>query len=844
MPFARRLKFLRRLSVCLLENRTVPAAFTVTNNSDSVVTGPGQLPGSLRQAIFDANADANPDADFITIGAIASPINLSAGAYKITAKNLTITGPGSVALTINGGNASRVFEIRDNPFEGIHIQCDISGLTITAGKVTGSESGGGIFISDEFVTLTDVAVTNCTSTNGGGGIFAQGFDAKLTLNSCTISGNTTSDPSLSLHPSGGGLYFYGANLSVSNSTITNNTSSDGLSTDTAEASGGGASFTGDSINATVSFTNCNITNNTAGIGGGLYSTNFFGGGIGMAVSLVNCAITGNKAMGNADGTHGGGGAYFDFIGKLTVSQCTITGNQVSGKADGSDGAQGGGLRITRLDNALDPTLGKFGVTVLNSTITNNISSGGAGGLWLDQSPSTKNAPILMSGCIIDSNQANGKTIGILGGGLSFSNYGINATVLDCQITNNFAYTGGGGIQIQGDSETVTLNNIPSSLTVRNSTIAYNSTGDTASGRGAGIGCFNFGLNNNNKLTVQNSTIAFNQSAFVSGSPNVSAGGIYTSAGTGSVGPAVKIESSILYANTNNGGSTKADFYGAVKGIDVLNSLISVTDSPAAIVYTTDSANIKGTAALPANPMIDSVLASNGATTTKTLALNSASPCINTGSNPAPALANDQRGVGFLRTVAGATDMGAFEFQSPPQVTAIIINDGSVQRSLVKSIKVSFSETVSFPSGIATAFDVSRIDKGTLGSVAPDFSQSGADVTITFKAGGTVGVDPGNSLEDGKYMFTIFADKVQGTGGFLDGNMNGNYDGAPADNKTLALHRLFGDATGDGAVTSNDFAMFRTFFGLGASIFDFNDDGNTSSDDFAAFRLRFGLSGYL
>ena len=35
-------------------------------------------------------------------------------------------------------------------------------------------------------------------------------------------------------------------------------------------------------------------------------------------------------------------------------------------------------------------------------------------------------------------------------------------------------------------------------------------------------------------------------------------------------------------------------------------------------------------------------------------------------------------------------------------------------------------------------------------------------------------------------------------------------------------------------------VFRTFFGLGASIFDFDGDGNTNSNDFAEFRKRFGL----
>jgi len=55
-----------------------------------------------------------------------------------------------------------------------------------------------------------------------------------------------------------------------------------------------------------------------------------------------------------------------------------------------------------------------------------------------------------------------------------------------------------------------------------------------------------------------------------------------------------------------------------------------------------------------------------------------------------------------------------------------------------------------------------------------------------------------------------------------------------------LQRLFGDANGDANVNSTDFALFRSTFGLGASIFDFNYDSSTNSDDFSEFRKRFGL----
>jgi hypothetical protein len=51
----------RRMAVETLEDRRMLATFTVTNLLDGAVTAAGQLPGSLRQAIFDANAAAGAD---------------------------------------------------------------------------------------------------------------------------------------------------------------------------------------------------------------------------------------------------------------------------------------------------------------------------------------------------------------------------------------------------------------------------------------------------------------------------------------------------------------------------------------------------------------------------------------------------------------------------------------------------------------------------------------------------------------------------------------------------------------------------------------------------------------
>src|SRR5262249_10223786 len=141
-----------------------------------------------------------------------------------------------------------------------------------------------------------------------------------------------------------------------------------------------------------------------------------------------------------------------------------------------------------------------------------------------------------------------------------------------------------------------------------------------------------------------------------------------------------------------------------------------------------------------------------------------------------------------------SDIGAVEIVAalPPTVTTIAINNGDAQRSMVTTIKVTFSEAVTFPMGLAAAFDVSRYDKatpngsGTLGSVSLDLIQTGTDVIITFKSGGTVNIDKAGSLEDGQYKLTIFADKIMGAGGTLDGDGDMVAEGSPIDNRVQAF----------------------------------------------------------
>ena len=221
----------------------------------------------------------------------------------------------------------------------------------------------------------------------------------------------------------------------------------------------------------------------------------------------------------------------------------------------------------------------------------------------------------------------------------------------------------------------------------------------------------------------------------------------------------------------------------------------------------------------------------------THALGVGSPAINHGSNPA-GLTNDQRGPGFFRFAGSAVDIGAFEVQSPgAKITAVQVNLGAAQRSMVTTLKVTFDQLVALPANPADAFQLNRQSDNA--SVTLSASVSGNDVTLTFTGGAVNGA----SLADGRYTLTALASKIS------FGNFDGNGDGFAGEDFTLTgapgtasnLFRLFGDVNGDGTVAASDFIVFRKFFGGSNFAFDFDNDGAVAASDFIQFRLRFGGS---
>jgi predicted outer membrane repeat protein len=599
----------RRLRMEPLEDRRMLATFTVTNLLDGAVTAAGQLPGSLRQAIFDANAIAG--ADEIVFENTTGTINLSAGEYVIT-QGLTITGPGKDLLTIDAQQQSRIMRIENTG------NLIVSGITFENGKATTLDLRGGAvyFTGSGTFSISDTAFLTNSASERGGAISTTGT---VTVASSEFIGNFTTESF-----AGGGA-IYASTIGVSDSEFRYNYT---LGT----FSHGGA------IHATwiSSFANCEFQINSVkgGLarGGAIYSA--YPSSV-TATQIQQCEFLDNSATGN--------GGALAFSGSLVVTDSILARNTAIGTTSAGGGIYNGLTVRLALNNVqlIDNVAGGDGggayagrFTAENSVISGNQSGGFGGGVRLNDAYNYGGG---ISDTIIDGNSSARE-----GGGIYVLTI---ARIANSQVSLNTSGWAGGGAGGTG-----------SIIYLKNSLI----TGNVSSRFGGGLVAV--------AVFAYDSTFSNNTSEQSGGGLSTGSGKIYRSTITGNSASAgasgirggsnassLTIQNSIISGNASNDIEKSSDSaLVQSQGFNIIGTGTAVS-----------AFNQPGDQTGALDPRL-APLADNGGPT-MTHALLADSPAFNAGDPNAVIGVDgvpefDQRGDGYSRVRYGRMDIGAYESQ--------------------------------------------------------------------------------------------------------------------------------------------------------------------------------------
>jgi uncharacterized repeat protein (TIGR01451 family) len=242
--------------------------YTVTSHNDSSDAVPS--PGTLRRAVFDANA--NPGPDSIVFASNLTGAWVQFGPIQIT-EALSIQGPGAGDFLMTAFSNSRFFTV--NPV-----------------------------VSGDPVTISGLRLANGYSASSGGAILNQ--DSKLTVRDSEFSQNESADPNLG----GGAIADAGGHLGGSQTTIEGSA----FTRNYASAGSGGAVAAAGQLGTVV---NSTFGDNYAYDNGGAVVLDDDGG------VFQNVTIARNEARGN------GGGVAANPGGPNLAFQNSIVGANVA-----------------------------------------------------------------------------------------------------------------------------------------------------------------------------------------------------------------------------------------------------------------------------------------------------------------------------------------------------------------------------------------------------------------------------------------------------------------------------------------------------------------------------------
>jgi CSLREA domain-containing protein len=404
-----------RLALCALLAATQARAASIV--VDSLADGTPANDGSctLREAIINANADAQSGstdcvagsgADAVTFGA-TGPIVLGSTLPNVTG-DLTITGPD---VTISGANTYRIFVVDPGVTLSLNDLTIVNGLSASGdgGAIfsdgtldvsactfqnnhTAAPYSGGAIVTYGPLTVTDSVFTNNSAGNGGA-IYPRFAPATTVVSGSTFQGNVAMNATDGW---GGAILLWdGAQVTVSQTTFGANVARLAGGAIYVQGTGsvltiGDSQFDGNFVQDALSTGGAIASEGTVSVTNGTFSLNHAVANGGAVVAQGTTTLAGSSFQHNWAAY---GGAIWSNSSSLGVSDSTLDHN---GYDDGDilGALDGGGLyvagnttyvdRSTFVDNAAASggALFNSGVTILtNVTLSGNTAhAGGAVGL--------------------------------------------------------------------------------------------------------------------------------------------------------------------------------------------------------------------------------------------------------------------------------------------------------------------------------------------------------------------------------------------------------------------------------------------------------------------------------
>ena len=392
---------------------------------------------------------------------------------------------------------------------GVYVTGGTGKFNMSGGIIQSCEAknGGGVYVTsnnssvfENFVmsgnaTIKGNTAGDVTGSGYGGGVYVAGSSSKFTMkDSAVISGNTINCQA-GYRPSGAGVYFHSSIFNMEGGTIGGTTEEDANKC----VDGGGVYIVG----AIFNMTGGSITGNQAGYlasgvtpsGGGVYAKN-------TTFYMTGGTISNNKVGYENSGSFrlsGKAGGVFIFGATFNMSGGTISDNQAS---------DGGGLTVL-VSNVSDSNakvyihgnavIGATGeTTAATSADHSNKASSKGGAIYIEQDNTEEHTADVYIGYKPPTSTSDAPTLDLFA----------NPT-----IAYNYAGMHGGGIYLASGS-----------LTLGKGSVSYNCAAENTTG-GAGYGG---GINAQGTFTMNGGTISNNNAAYDGGGLDIGTTCIFSS----------------------------------------------------------------------------------------------------------------------------------------------------------------------------------------------------------------------------------------------------------------------------------------------------------------------------